>query len=255
MAPFGVFYAFCLCLHVLWPLLRMTTETALEQISFCERSEGFRYHFEHDTHLGKVYPDRWLNEAIFHNRTQGFYIEIGVLCPTTCSTGTFFDLELCWSGFCIDGQFASHKATESSVRTCNSLHGIVCSSGKTSDVFIEVSGGGQGYSGIESSIRREHLELITTKEHSGEWQVSRKTLHCVDIMAEVRNSGRHKIDLLLIDVEGAEIELLTRDDLFEIPIHTIVVETDQPDRVEYLLTGRNYTKVGQVGYDYVFKAL
>ena len=246
-----ILFSFCV-LHTVSVRQRDPAVGTLGETALRERSEGFRFHHRHETHVGAVYPDKWLNDAIFHNRTSGFYVEVGVLCPTACSTGAFFDLELCWSGICIDGQASSYETTGALHRTCDSMNGILCPGNQTSDISLEISGGGEGYSGLENSLILEHRELVKKKEENGEWRTQRKRVRCVDIVAEVKRKGRHRVDLLIMDVEGAEIVLLQQDSLFDIKIDTIIVETDQPDKLESLLVRRAYTKVGQVGYDYVF---
>ena len=221
---------------------------------FCERSTGFQYRHRHGHHTkGAVFPDKYLNENIFRNKTDGFYIEIGVLCPLKCSTGSFFDLELCWDGLCIDGNKDSHEATVSSPRSCNSQHGILCAANSATDTFIQVRGGGEGYSGIQGSLTSDHLALINAKESTGEWWTERIEMNCLDLKQLIREKQRSYVDLILLDVEGAELDVMRSFDFSGIPVEIFSIETDQESELTSVMSSHGYHKVGQVGYDVVYK--
>ena len=145
----------------------------------------------------------YLNELLFRNKTHGTYVEVGVLCPTACSTGYFFDKELCWRGVCIDGQEKSHRATVNSERTCSSVHGVLCAHDRE-ELFWAVSGKGAAYSGIESTLTKDHRALIEEKERAGAWRVTRQAVTCYKLETLLARHGLDHVDLLLIDIEGAE---------------------------------------------------
>ena len=221
---------------------------------FCQRSKQFQYRHHHSTHTDiVVYPDKFLNEMFFKNKTQGFYIEIGVLCPLSCSTGSFFDLELCWEGLCVDGSKESHEATLSSPRTCSSQHGIICGSKSATDEFLQIRGGGEGYSGIRGFLTPDHLALIEAKEASGEWTVEKHMLNCIDIQHLLRKMQRSSVDLVLLDVEGAELEVMKTFDFSELSVDVFSIETDNEMELSAVMRSHGYDKVATVGYDVVYR--
>ena len=206
-------------------------------------------YLKHATHEGPVYPDKYLNEQIFHNQKNGVYIEIGVLCPTTCSTAHFFDKYLHWNGVCLDGRESSHIATINSDRTCDSQHGILCShDGK--EEFWSIEGPGSGYSGIASMLSHKHKKLILKNERERVWNVTREHVMCVQLETLVNKFS--KVDLLAVDIEGAELAIFPHINFSAIAIDVIIVETDNPKLISSTLANHNYHRKGRVGYDYVY---
>eukprot|EP00307_Rebecca_sp_RCC1486_P010111 CAMPEP_0119415720 /NCGR_PEP_ID=MMETSP1335-20130426/10318_1 /TAXON_ID=259385 /ORGANISM="Chrysoculter rhomboideus, Strain RCC1486" /LENGTH=189 /DNA_ID=CAMNT_0007440759 /DNA_START=238 /DNA_END=807 /DNA_ORIENTATION=+ len=184
--------------------------------------------------------------------THGVYLEVGVLCPTTCSTGYFFDRELCWSGICLDGNIDSHLATIGSARTCTSYHGLLCAA-DGEETFWKVGGDGVGYSGMESSLTHHHKNLILSNEKEGKWTVSRQLIRCFTLPKLLSTSGHTHLDLLILDVEGAELGIFAALNAQSMErIKNIIAETDNEPGLTSILHKHGFQKVGKVGYDVVY---
>ena len=79
-----------------------------------------------------------------------------------------------------------------------------------------------------------------------------ETVHCFTLETIVKEAGLGSIDLLLIDVEGAEYTILESIDFEAVDVKVITVETGSIDKLEAVLRPKGYDLVGKVVYDGVF---
>jgi len=95
--------------------------------------------------------------------------------------------------------------------------------------------------------------LINAKESTGEWWTERIEVNCLDLKHLIRDKQRSYVDLILLDVEGAELDVMRNFDFLGISVEVFSIETDTESELTSVMSSHGYYKVGQVGYDVVYK--
>jgi FkbM family methyltransferase len=195
--------------------------------------------------------DRWVNDMIVKNKTNGVFLDAGILCPRTCSYSYYFEKELCWTGMCIDARSHVYNATVKT-RTCKAYYGALCEHDGR-ELFWAVDsnqGSGPGYSGLESSLTLSHRLKIEEYVRKGLWTLKKIPVLCHTIDKIAARNDVSVIDLLTLDVEGAELRILEHALKSKmVRILAVVAETGEPDVLDALMERFNYVHIGNVGFD------
>lgn len=187
--------------------------------------------------------DRWLVEHVFGDAIGGTFVEAGALDGIVDSNTLYFERERGWRGVLIEanpallGRLCLNRP-EATIVSCAlaSRFGVA--------EFEIVKGGLCGWSGLAdaSDGRREELP----EQARARIAVQTRTLAAV-----LRECGVSAVDYLSLDVEGAELDVLTAYPFAEIPIRVIGVEDNSGtnEAPRQLLRSRGYEHLARVGVD------
>lgn len=171
--------------------------------------------------------DQILNDDLFHNKSRGFYIDIGAHDGVTGSNSCFFDKELKWSGICVEPNpdvFPKLIKNRPNAICINS-----CISDKDGlDYFTKIDGYAEMLSGLYSTYPDEHKERIDREVKAMGGKVEKIPV-CTNSFNTIMDFfGVKDVDLLSIDTEGSEHHILKNIDFGKYNIKVICVENNYP---------------------------
>lgn len=172
-----------------------------------QRAQGYRSQYGQDYYL-------W--NAFFSEHNKGSFIDIGANQPVANSNSYFLE-QHGWTGLAID-PLKKFSTDWKDLRTTPLICGAV-SDTEGEETFVEISpkqGWEHALSGFKQYVRPEDLQLYEHKEY----QV--KTNHLTHYVADTEC-----IDVVFIDVEGAELKVLRGIDFSTISPQYLLVENDK----------------------------
>lgn len=167
--------------------------------------------------------DRWLDK-LFHQKQQGFFVEVGAYDGVVLSNTYHFEKERGWTGILVEPD--ARKADLCRKSRKNSLV-YECAAVATSDVqeisLFQVEGG-EVYNTINMvDSHRKRLEEYGL-EHR---EIRVRAMMLDQILSDAKSPN---IDFLSIDVEEAEYEVLKGFDIKRWKPRIVMVESNSPER-------------------------
>lgn len=210
--------------------------------------------------------DKFLNENIFKNKKNGVFVDVGAYDGVESSNTLFFEESLGWSGICIEPLQDAFKKLKGN-RNCVCINNCVADfTGKSEFMHVKPNvcppspreeGRTSNYekmSGLTKFYNENHSKIIDDiiKEYGGSKNTS--TVECLDVNDVLAMTNSKRIDLLSIDTEGSELCILTHVDFSKFDIDVIVIEVlYATEEILNFLESKNYRKVVEIGYDWIFK--
>jgi FkbM family methyltransferase len=149
---------------------------------------------------------------------QGTFIEMGALDGSLFSNSWFFEQVLDWRGIRVEAQPNLAKKAVEKRPLAAVWAGAVCPLGTKSVTFM---GGGTGMSAVGA------VKGMTNADHIKNYHLEDQPsfeVECWTMPEIIRESGLSHIDFWSLDVEGAELIVLSTMD-WAIPVHYVLVET------------------------------
>lgn len=196
--------------------------------------------------------DKILNEKIFKNNKNGFYLDIGANHPTRHSNTYFFEKTLDWNGICIEPQEEMIKLLKEQRKCILVTHGVY--NKKTELQFCTTV---TGLSGIVETYDPRHIERINRESKQNNIENKISTLK-VDTLENVLDKYNVKtVDYMSIDTEGSELEILQGINFKKTLINVIDIEDNYPDtekskKVHNFLLENNFNYIGNIEWDKIY---
>lgn len=212
--------------------------------------------------------DKYLDQNIFKGKKNGVYVDLGAYDGVESSNTLFFEESCGWSGICVEPLPSAFKKLKEN-RNCICINKCASDCNGTAK-FMHVKpsicppsprekGRTSNYekmSGLINYYSSEHLEIIDNiiNTYGGEKNIFNSD--CMDINDILNLLSVKKIDLLSMDTEGSELNILKHIDFSKYDIEIIVVEVlyNKSDILDYM-TCVGYSKIEEVGYDWIFKKI
>ena len=168
---------------------------------------------------GQGKEDAALYERYFCATRGGTFVEMGALDGVQFSNTKFFEDELEWSGLLIEAQrenVAKLMAFHTRPRSTK-LASAACSPGERTIDFV----GSTAVGGLPSTMSSSHKKrwITTTDDRAIE------KVPCAPLGTLLEMAGIRSIDFFVLDVEGAELQVLETMD-WSVPVSVWVVEMD-----------------------------
>lgn len=192
--------------------------------------------------------DMAFDSHIFKGKRGGTFVEIGGQDGVTGSVGLFFEMQRGWSGLMVEAvpELCAQAAT---FRSCACLNAVVGPEDGEAE-FTTVGGWAVQMSGL-----RDHwpAEFHAAEAEGRIGRVETRTVPTRTLDAILSEAGLTEIDLLTIDVEGAESAIL-RDFPFEkYTIRAICVENlARNDALGEILVPKGFVLIDYVGKDELY---
>lgn len=196
--------------------------------------------------------DRWLEEHIFKGKRDGYFVEIGAMEGTDWSNTYFFEKERNWTGICVEPNPIAFKELAAN-RKCVCLN-VAFTSHRGKANFLRVGGIPRGWSGLVDFIEPESMDRIRDREFRGELTtevISVDTCLFTDLIWPTQ-----KIDLLSIDVEGAEFDIISTVPFEKYDIDILVVEINynfSPLHPLHLFITNNFDFLQRLGVSNIYR--
>lgn len=187
--------------------------------------------------------DKFLNQVIFLNKKNGFFIDIGAHDGISFSNSLFFERFNDWSGICVE---PNPSVFNKLVSNRKSINLNVCIGSENKKVkFTQIEGYSEMLSGITEKYDDRHIERINNDilikgGKINEIEVDMVTLSDV---IELRNK---RIDFISIDTEGNEFDIISSIDFDLLDVKSLVVENNYKDN-------RTAAHLNSLGFELIYK--
>jgi FkbM family methyltransferase len=209
----------------------------------------------------QMQQDLILDKEFFKGKTNGTFIEVGALDGIGGSNTYFFEKERGWNGLLIEPNPAEFSKLKSSDRS-SYKENCAISNVEGEVNFLSITGPCNVLSGIWEYYNPEHIQRIEREINmyssysEGHEYYSKKELikiNAYKLQTLIEKYNLTEIDLLSIDVEGAEIQVLESIDFEKTKINCILLENNYGISKETeLLTQKGYRVLGNIQWDVVF---
>jgi len=193
-----------------------------------------------------------LNDRIFKNKKNGFFVDIGAHDGISINNSYFLESELDWNGICIEpNPLVFEKLKQNRKAKCLNI-GILSKSEILE--FCKLSGYTEMLSGFLDFYHPDHKKRIESelKIHGGSKEIIK--VQCLPFSKVVELHDVKKIDLLSIDVEGSEESIIRSIDFEQVEIDIIICENNYYEtNIQYFLEEKGYSHIGKIQIDDVYK--
>lgn len=206
-----------------------------------------------DGYFSQRGQDKYLNETVFKDKKNGFFVDVGAHDGVSFSNTYFFEKNLNWQGICIEpNPDIFQNLIQNRNATCLQI-GVA--NANTTFEYLKCSGFMlEMYSGILKNMDPRHKERIEQEMiefGGGKEIINIAVLKLSDIFA---THAINHIDLLSIDIEGGEEEAIKSIDFDKVAIDVIVIENNfNEDKIREYLLSRGYTYLKKLDKDDIFQ--
>jgi FkbM family methyltransferase len=210
----------------------------------------------------QVGQDKILDEQIFKGKREGIFVEVGALDGFGASNTYFFEKERNWSGLLIEPNPIEFNKIELNPRPLSYKENCAISNVEMDINFLSIGGPCNVLSGILEFYNSQHLERIERElnMYSGypeghELHSTRETIkmRAVRLQTLFDKYKMLDIDLISIDVEGAEMQVLESIDFEKVNIYCFLIENNYGlEKETNFLNSKGYTHTGNIQWDSVF---
>jgi FkbM family methyltransferase len=194
--------------------------------------------------------DKWLEENVFKGKTGGVFFEAGAIDGIVCSNTLFFEQERGWTGLCVEANpvmFAELKRN----RSCKVDNVAIYDRDGEID-FMAVEGPLTGWGGIVEAIEKKHENRMEKEIPRG--CRYKTTVPCITLEGMLRKHNLNKIDLLSLDIEGAEFKVLEKFPFNEFDIEVFAIENNFGTYpFEALMSSNGYEKIINLGVTEIYQ--
>lgn len=204
------------------------------------------------TFYSQCSQDKILNEKIFKNNKNGFYVDIGANHPTRFSNTYFYEKKLNWNGICIEPQEKFYKLLEKE-RNCILIKHGVYNKKTTLEFCTAIS----GLTGIMETYDPRHINRIKRESNKNNLEDTIVKLD-VDTLENVFDKYNIKIvDYMSLDTEGSEYEVLQGINYDKVKINVIDLEDNYPNStksklIDDFLKEKNFKYIGNIEFDRIY---
>lgn len=195
--------------------------------------------------------DHYLASTILADKRSGFFVDIGAHDGETGSNSLFFEREMGWTGVCFEPNPIPFEILKTR-RNCISVNACIgAHPGHTT--FTAVQGPCEQLSGISEFFSPWHRARIEDCIMENGGALLEKQVPIVNLQNYCQEHQISTIDLLCIDVEGAEMVILESISFEHLNIRTIIVENNyHADQPVGFLSKKGFVLVAMVGCDEIY---
>jgi FkbM family methyltransferase len=221
----------------------------------------FFHHRKDGEFKGQLLQDKYLDENVFNGKKNGIFVEVGALDGIGASNTLFFEEKRNWKGILIEPNPVEYVRLIESKR--NSIFENCAISNLEGEVnFLSISGPCNVLSGILEFYDPRHLQRIQYELNQySNYKIDHElysTSETVKIKSKklstvFKENNYTHIDLLSVDVEGAEMEVLKSINFDEVNIDCILLENNYGiEKETEFLIANGYRVLTNIQWDVLF---
>jgi FkbM family methyltransferase len=210
----------------------------------------------------QVGQDKILDEQIFKFKRDGVFVEVGALDGFGASNTYFFEKERNWTGLLIEPNPIEFNKIDDHPRPLSHKENCAISNEEMDINFLSIGGPCNVLSGILEFYNTQHMERIerelnmySSYPEGHELHSTRETIKmkAVRLQTLFDKYNMTDIDLISIDVEGAEMQVLESIDYNKTNIYCFLIENNYGlEKETDFLTSKGYKYLGNIEWDSVF---
>lgn len=171
--------------------------------------------------------DVLLDRHVFAAREHGLFAEVGAYDGVTFSNTYYLESIRGWRGLCVEPNPEAFEACRQA-RQSVSINAAISDREGTAG-FLRVSGNAAMLSGLTDTMDDRHLRRVERDRTDGDVsEVIQVPTARLDAL--LRDHGFDRLDLLVVDVEGAELDVLASIDLTTVDEPIVLIENNYRDR-------------------------
>lgn len=202
-----------------------------------------------DRYFSQYGQDAYLDSHVFGGKRDGVFVEVGGFDGVTGSNCLFFEVFRGWSGLMIEA-VDEHFDAAREFRRCTCINALI-GNGEPAE-FLTIDNGPIQMSGLTASYDPKRRAWVDAQAAANLRTHTRETQRLGDLLL-AHNLDR--IDLLCIDIEGAERMVLEDFPFDDITVDCFCIETAwDRDPVVALMETRGYEWIDRIGHDDLFVA-
>jgi len=210
----------------------------------------------------QIKQDIILDEKIFKGKKNGVFVEVGALDGFGASNTWFFEKERNWSGLLIEPNPVEFNKRNEHPRENSVFENCAISDVEMDINFLSIEGPCNVLSGIVEFYNEQHLNRINRElEMYSSYPEGHELFSKKEVIKMKANRlqslfdkyDMKNIDLISIDVEGAELQVLNSIDFEKTNISVFLIENNYglEKETEFLLD-KGYYLFGNVQWDSIF---
>ncbi|MBE0435392.1 MAG: FkbM family methyltransferase [Methylomicrobium sp.] len=195
---------------------------------------------------------------IYLDYKDGYYVEIGANDGLNQSNTAYFEKLKGWHGILVEPILHNFLACKKNRSPENEFFCAACVSFDYEKEFVKLH-----YANLMTAAEGVQSDIENPKEHADSGKIYNQCENAsTEILAQARTmqsildeaNAPKRIDLLSLDVEGAEIEVLHGINHQCYRFNYILVECRNIERMEYEMKQNGYMKIDKLSvHDYLFK--
>ncbi|MFI8705836.1 FkbM family methyltransferase [Bacillus sp. NPDC077411] len=202
-------------------------------------------------YYSQIGQDKFVNEKIFQEMENGFFVDIGAHNGIHLSNSYFFEQHKNWNGICVE-PIPEVFELLSKNRKCICIEGAISNENGYQD-FLQIQGPVEMLSGLvdKFDFRDKKRIDMDLQERGGSCKVIKVKTYTLQSILDDHNVTH--IDLLSVDSEGAELAILQSIDFKKVKIECIVAENNYQEKsVQEFLAMQGYRLVEKLPFDDIF---
>jgi FkbM family methyltransferase len=210
----------------------------------------------------QIQQDVILDTQVFKEKRNGFFVEVGALDGFGASNTYFFEKERNWSGLLIEPNPIEFAKMANVSRDLSIKENCAISDVEMDVNFLAIGGPCNVLSGIMEFYNSQHLDRINRELQMYSGYAEGHELHSTREVIQMKAYrletlfDKHNIknvDLISIDVEGAELSVLKSINFDKVDISCFLIENNYglSEETEFLKQ-KGYTLAGNIQWDCVF---
>jgi len=210
----------------------------------------------------QVQQDLVLDQQIFKSKTNGVFVEVGALDGFGASNTWFFEKERNWSGLLIEPNPVEYNKMPEHPRPNSVTENCAISDVEMDINFLSIEGPCNVLSGIMEFYNPQHMERINRElemyksyPEGHEYYSKKEIVKMKSVRLETLfdKYNMKDIDLISIDVEGAELQVLNSINFDKVNISVFLIENNYGlEKETSFLMDKGYKLLGNIQWDSVF---
>ncbi len=210
----------------------------------------------------QIQQDLVLDQQIFKGKTNGVFVEVGALDGFGASNTWFFEMERNWTGLLVEPNPVEFNKRNQHPRPNSIFENCAISDVEMDINFLSIEGPCNVLSGIMEYYNPQHLERINRElamyssypegheYYSKKEEIPMKSIRLESLFDKYEMK---EIDLISIDVEGAELQVLHSIDFNKVDIKVFLIENNYGlEKETKFLESKGYKLLGNIQWDSVF---
>mmetsp|Transcript_33747 Transcript_33747/g.52535 ORF Transcript_33747/g.52535 Transcript_33747/m.52535 type:complete len:260 (-) Transcript_33747:24-803(-) len=203
--------------------------------------------------------DQWIYENILKRSTngRGVFLEAGAVDGVTNSNTLFFERSLGWNGVCIEPSPESFKELQVLRPGCDTKNLAIGGLTKSGTASFVVGSGGNSLCSQRGFLDSSDSSDEKLRKNCG--SVTSVEVAVVPFAELLYQLGLKRLELLSLDLEGAELEVLQSIDFSVISITSMIIENNEETpngargrQIQDFLESKGFSLVASIAQDDIY---
>lgn len=232
-----------------WKYQQLSRKAIISPVKSLEAVRLLQEELAAEGYSSQCGQDKWIVETLFPGKQSGVFVDIGANDGLKFSNTAYLEKKMGWTGLAVEPipeVFDKLRAN----RSCATVNACVGAENGEA-LFRSISGYSEMLSGLIHEYDKNHLQRIDREIQEHQCQYRDIKMRCYTINSLLEEHGLWEVDYLNIDVEGAEVSIISKLDPSRFHISVIGIENNYQDhRIPQILNAKGYRMHSIVGDEF-----